>query len=61
MQGAATGFASLVCWAVFNQGVQAWFLFSFFFSSLAKSRVWKHGHSGWLKGLTWLVEKVKKK
>lgn len=36
MQGAATGFASLECWAVFNQGVQAWFLFAFFFSSLAE-------------------------
>lgn len=36
VQGAATGFASLECWAVFNQGVQAWFLFSSFFSSLAE-------------------------
>lgn len=63
MQGAATGLASLECWAVFNQGIQApAFLFSFFFSSVAKRRDNGHGHTGWQKGLTladWKIESQK--
>lgn len=61
MQGAATGHVCLECCAVFNQGIQApGFLFSFFLSSLAKRRAYRHGHAGWQTGLTLADLKSKK-